>query len=216
MMKKQSMETCIKICFILITVIIFTGCFGRTKSPYVVDQFTLDYPSPVLPGLTSTHELIRIERFSVAQSFNSTAMVYKPQMYRLDTYPYSRWRVNPGDMMSDFLIRDIGKSLLFKGVFSYYSDEPVRFVLEGALEEFFESDEGPEGRAILTVNITFLDRTEREVSKKILFQKAYQFASPVKEKSPDGFTGGMSANMSHLSEALIKDLDNTLKARGKK
>jgi hypothetical protein len=54
------------------------------------------------------------------------------------------------------------------------------------------------------------------VSKKILFQKAYQFASPVKEKSPDGFTAGMSANMSNLSQALIKDLDNTLKARGQK
>lgn len=56
--------------------------------------------------------------FSVAQSFNSTAMVYKPQQNRLDSYPYSRWRVNPGDMVSDFLLRDIRKSLLFKGVFS--------------------------------------------------------------------------------------------------
>jgi ABC-type uncharacterized transport system auxiliary subunit len=215
-MKKEPLKRCIKICLIVITVITFTGCFGRTKQPYVVDQFTLDYPSPVLPGLASTPELVRIERFSVAQSFNSTAMIYKPQQYRLDAYPYSRWRVNPGDMVSDFLLRDIGKSLLFKGAFSYYSDEPVKYVIEGALEEFFESDEGPEGRAVLTVNITFLDRTEREVSKKILFQKAYQFASPVKEKSPDGFTAGMSANMSNLSRALINDLDNTLKARGKK
>ena len=215
-MKRGPMKRCITICFVLITAIIFTGCFGRTKHPYVIDQFTLDYPSPVLPGLTSTPELIRIERFSVAQSFSSTAMFYKPQQYRLDAYPYSRWRVNPGDMVSDFLLRDIGKSLLFKGVFSYYSDELVRYVIEGAIEEFFESDEGPEGRAVLTVNITFLDRTEREVSKKILFQKAYQFVSPVKEKSPDGFTSGMSANMSNLSQALIKDLDNTLKARGQK
>jgi ABC-type uncharacterized transport system auxiliary subunit len=216
MMKKEPMKRCIKICLILITVITFAGCFGRTKTPYVVDQFTFDYPSPVLPDLTSTPELIRIERFSVAQSFNSTAMIYKPQMYRLDAYPYSRWRANPGDMVSDFLIRDIRKSLLFKGVFSYFSDEPVKYVLEGTLEELYESDEGPEGRAVLSVNITFLDRTEREVSKKILFQKAYQFASPVKEKTPDGFTAGVSANMSRLAEALIKDLDNTLKTRWKK
>jgi ABC-type uncharacterized transport system auxiliary subunit len=215
-MKRGPMKRCITICFVLITAIIFTGCFSRTKHPYVIDQFTLDYPSPVLPGLTSTPELIRIERFSAAQSYSSTAMFYKPQQYRLDAYPYSRWRVNPGDMVSDFLLRDIGKSLLFKGVFSYYSDEPVRYVIEGAIEEFFESDEGPEGRAVLTVNITFLDRTERGVSRKILFQKAYQFASPVKEKSPDGLTAGMSANMSDLSQALIKDLDNTLKARGQK
>lgn len=89
-------------------------------------------------------------------------------------------------------------------------------MLEGAIEEFYESDEGPESKSVLAVNITFLDRTESGVSKKILFQKAYQFASPVKEKSPDGFTSGMSANMSNLSQALIKDLDNTLKARGQK
>lgn len=206
----------IKICLILITVITFSGCFGRTKSPYVIDQFILDYPSPALSGLTSTEELIRIERFSVAQSFNSTAMIYKPQMYRLDSYPYSRWRVNPGDLVTDFLVRDIRKSLLFKGVFSYYQDEPVRFVLEGAIEEFYESDEDAEGRAVLAVNITFLDRTERGISKKILFQKTYRFSSPLQEKSPDGFTKGMSANMSQLSHTLIKDLDDTLKTRGQK
>ncbi len=141
-------------------------------------------------------------------------MVYKTQMYRLDAYPYSRWRVYPGDMVSDFLLRDIRKSLLFKGVFSYYSDEPVRYILEGAIEEFFESDEGSESSAVLVVNITLLDRTEKAMSKKILFQKAYRFVSPVREKSPEGFTGGMSANMARLAEALIKDLDNTLKEKG--
>ena len=208
------MKRCITICLVLITAVIFTGCFGRTKQPYIVDQFTLEYPSPVLPGLTSTPATIRIERFSAAQSFNSTAMVYKTQMYRLDAYPYSRWRVYPGDMVSDFLLRDIRKSLLFKGVFSYYSDEPVRYILEGAIEEFFESDEGSESSAVLVVNITLLDRTEKAMSKKILFQKAYRFVSPVREKSPEGFTGGMSANMARLAEALIKDLDNTLKEKG--
>ncbi len=49
------MKRCITICLVLIIAVIFTGCFGRTKQPYIVDQFTLEYPSPVLPGLTSTH-----------------------------------------------------------------------------------------------------------------------------------------------------------------
>jgi cholesterol transport system auxiliary component len=211
-MKKYIIKTCVRAGLFFIIAVVFTGCFGRTKAPYVVDQFTLDYASPAIASLISINEFIRIERFSVAQSFNSTAMVYKPQAYRFDAYPYSRWRVNPGDLLSDFLIRDIRKTSLFKGVFSDYSDEPVRFVLEGAIEEFFESDEGP-NTAVLVVNVTLLDRKEKEITKKLLFQKTYRFATPLQERSPEGLAKGMSSAMAFFSEQLIKDLDSTFKTK---
>ena len=82
---------------------------------------------------------------------------------------YSRWRVNPGDMTGDFLIRDLRKAALFKEVFSYHSDEPVRFILEGAIDEFFESDEGPASNAIFVINVTLLDMHEKEITRKAPF-----------------------------------------------
>ena len=210
-MKNDFLRIYIKAGIVFVVLVLFAGCLQRTKAPYVFEHFTFDYPSPVVSGLTSINGLIRVERFSVAHSFNSMAMVFKPQAYRFDSYSDSRWRVNPGDMTGDFLIRDLRKAALFKEVFSYHSDEPVRFILEGAIDEFFESDEGPASNAIFVINVTLLDMHEKEITRRLRFHKTYRYASAINEKSPEGFAKGMSANMALFSEQLIKDLNTALK-----
>jgi len=210
-MKNDFLRIYIKAGIVLIIMAFFTGCFQRTKAPYVVEHFTFDYSSPVVSGLTPIDELIRIERFSVAHSFNSMAMIFKPQAYRFDSYSDSRWRINPGDMTGDFLIRDLRQAAFFKQVFSYRSDEPVRFILEGAIDELFESDERPAGNAIFVINITLLDTNEKEITRRVRFHKTYRYAKALDEKSPEGFAKGMSANMALFSEQLIKDLNSVLK-----
>ena len=210
-MKKDLLKICVKSGIIIIVLVLFAGCFERTKAPYVYKRFTFDYASPAVSDLTSINGLIRVERFSVAHSFNSMAMVFKPQAYRFDSYPYSRWSVNPGDMTGDFLIRDLRKAGLFKEVFSYRSDEPVRFVLEGAIDEFFESDEGSASNAVFVINVTLLDVREKEITRKLRFSKTYRYSSALDARSPEGLARAMSSNMALFSEQLIKDLNSTLK-----
>jgi cholesterol transport system auxiliary component len=211
MMKNDYLRMFMKAGIVFIVLVLAVGCFQRTKTPYVVEHFTFDYSSPSVSGLTPTDGLIRIERFSVAHSFDSMAMVFKPQAYRFDSYSGSRWRVNPGDMTGDFLIRDLRKAALFKQVFSYHSDEAVRFILEGAVEEFYESDEGTASNAIFVINVTLLDMREKEMTRKLRFHKTYRYAGAIDAKSPEGFAKGMSANMALFSEQLIKDLNSALK-----
>jgi len=211
MMKKAFLRIYIKAGIVFVVLVLFTGCFQRTKAPYVVEYFTLDYSSPVVADLTSVDGLMRMERFSVAQSFNSTAMAFKPQAYRFDSYQNSRWKVSPGDMTGDFLIRDLRKAALFKQIFSYQSDEPVRFILEGAIEEFFESDEGSASNAIFVINVTLIDMNEKEITRRLRFHKTYQYSKALDGRSPEGFAKGMSANIALFSEQLIKDLNFALK-----
>lgn len=210
-MKNGFLRIYIKAGIVFVVLVLFAGCLQRTKAPYVYKRFTFDYSSPVVSDLTSINGLIRVERFSVAHAFNSMAMIFKPQAYRFDSYPYSRWSVNPGDMTGDFLIRDLRNAALFKEVFSYHSDEPVRFVLEGAIDEFFESDEGPASNAIFVINVMLLDMHEKEITRRLRFHKTYRYASTINEKSPEGFAKGMSSNMALFSEQLIKDLNTALK-----
>jgi len=210
MMKNGLLRTYMKIGIVFIVLVSLTGCFQRTKAPYVVEHFTLDYSSPLIAGLTPVDGLIRVERFSVAHAFDNMAMVFKPQAYRFDAYSDSRWRVNPGDMTSDFLIRDLRKAALFKEVFSYQSDGRVRFILEGAIEEFYESDDGPASNAILVVNVTLFDMREKEITGRLRFHKTYRYSRVLDERSPEGFAKGMSANMVLFSEQLIKDLNSAL------
>ncbi len=198
------------LCVALLAALVLSGCLPGAKAPLLIEQYTLEYTSPSLGGTPPTNEAIRIDRFSVAQSYNSTAMVYKPAPYRLASYNANRWRVNPADIVTDYLSRDLRNSGAFQGVFSYRNAENTRFVLEGGVEEFLEVDEQNTGRALLIVITTLLDTKEKEITKQIVFQRTYRFEEPLKEQSPEALARGMSNAMARLSEQLLKDLVGSL------
>jgi ABC-type uncharacterized transport system auxiliary subunit len=189
------------------------GCFSRPKPAYMIDQYTLDYPAPVVAGLKALDESIKVERFSVSQSYNSQAMVYRTQPFKLAVYNYSRWRVSPGDMATDYLLRDLRKTNVFKAVYSYHDAERSRFVVEGGVEEFLESADKNGFRAILSLNVSLLDMQGKEVSERLLFQRHYQFQEPIREHSPEEFARGMSVNISRFSEQLAKELHEAVTER---
>ncbi|HVN96834.1 MAG TPA: ABC-type transport auxiliary lipoprotein family protein [Syntrophorhabdaceae bacterium] len=211
-MKRHTRKLSSNVCLFLIIALSFTGCLGRTKVPYSVDRYTLDYERPVIGGLTSVNEFIRVDRFSVAQSFNSTAMVYKPSQYRFDQYPYGLWIVNPGDLVSDLLIRDLRDCGLFKGVLRYDADEPVRYVLQGSIEDFYEADEAASSHAVLHVSIMIVDKGGKQGHDEPIFQKTYRFEAPLPGRSPGDLAGGLSSAMALFSGGLIKDLNSFFKA----
>lgn len=196
---------------------LIAGCFGRTKPPYVIDQYTLDYTSAVTAkGPAQFDELIRVERFSVAPAFNTTAMVIKTRPYRYDTYNYSRWRVNPADMVSGFILRDITGAGLFKGTYSSYDSDLSRYILDGHIDEFCESTETSPDKALLSVRVTLLDTAQKNPVEQVVFQKQYTHSVPTGGHSPDGLAAGLSEAMKKLSEQIVGDIRIALKDRAGK
>ncbi len=196
-----------------ILVMAAAGCFSRSKPAYLVEQFTIDYPPPAATGLGILNDSIKVERFSVSQSFNSQAMVYRSQPFTLSTYNYSRWRVNPADMVTDYLVRDLRSAAVFRAFYSYRDPDRSRFVVEGGVEEFLESDDKSGLKAILSLNVSLLDRKGKEITDRLLFQKHYRFEEPIREHSPEEFARGMSLNMSRFSAQLAKDLREAVEAK---
>jgi len=186
------------------------GCLGRTKPPYVSDQYTLDYAPPAPSAQLPVNELIRVERFSVAPAFNSTAMVIRTGQYRFDTYNYSRWRVNPADMVSGFILRDITRTGMFKGTYFYYDSDLSRYILEGYVDDFCEST-GDSPKALLSVRITLLDTDEKNPVKQVVFQKQYSASVPMNDRSPDGLAAALSEAMKGVSGQLLSDINLALK-----
>jgi cholesterol transport system auxiliary component len=178
---------------------------GCGKPPVMVHKYLLEYPAPEVPRHPRVPEGLRVELFAVAQAFNSPAMAYRSESYKSETYHYHRWRVNPGNLVTDFLLRDLRQAGLFKAVFGYDSTARPRFVLEGAVEEFQEKDEGEVWHAALALNITLLDTTEEEITRKVVFQKNYRGAEPLADKTPKGLADAMSRAMQKVSQAIILD-----------
>ncbi len=143
--------------FLLGIAIWTSGCSLGEKRTQGVRQYILEYPPPTAEGLVQTKDLIKVERFSVAQAFNTTAMLYRDIPFTLNSDPYNRWKVNPGEMVSDYLIRDLRRMNLFRAVYSYHDLVETRYVLQGHVEDFLEMDEIRSAKAVLGMNVTLLD-----------------------------------------------------------
>jgi ABC-type uncharacterized transport system auxiliary subunit len=178
---------------------------GCGKPPMLVKQYILEYPAPVTGGKAKIPAAVKVELFSVAQAFNTTAMVYQPRPFQSQSYNYSRWRANPGYLVTDYLIRDLRESGLFKAVFGPDSSGEHRFKLEGGVAEFQEVDAVDGWKASLALTVTLLDTTQAELPQRVVFQKNYRLQEPLPEKTPQGLAQGMSCAMEQLSARIIND-----------
>ena len=186
--------------------LLLTGCVAGGKAPIVIDQYILEYPPPAIEGLQPLNQAVSVGRFAVAQAFNTPMMVYRTGPYAYYTDYYNRWRVNPGDMVTDYLLRDLKRSGLFKAVFSYRDTEDARFLIQGNIEDFLGSREGGTSEAILTVYITLLDTSQPEVTKKVVFQKRYRHVRMLDNDSAVSLAKGMSEAMETVSKEALKDI----------
>jgi ABC-type uncharacterized transport system auxiliary subunit len=209
-MKKDGIRNFGKIGILLLFVFIITGCFSRSKPAYMIEHYMFEYASPAAGGLTALSESIKVERFSVNQSFNTQSMVYKPYPFKFKTYNYSRWRVNPADMVTDYLLRDLRNTNLFLAVFSHHDIEKARFIIEGQVQDFLEVAYKNDISTILSVSISLLDVNRKEITGRIVFQRQYKFQEQIREHTPEEFAKGMSINMSRLSEQLVKDIHKAI------
>ncbi len=181
------------------------GC-GSAKSTYTVRQYLLDYSPPAPSGLPNTGEVIRVEMFSTAQAYSSTAMLYRPSAFELDSYSRERWRVTPGEMVTDLLLRDLRQSGAFMAVLSYDDPGEGRFTLTGTVVEFLEDDGAGGPVARLSVDVTLLDAAQREIAGRIVFQKTYAVREPMTEKTALSLAGSMSQSMKTFSGELVADI----------
>jgi ABC-type uncharacterized transport system auxiliary subunit len=193
-----------RLLYLLAAFIIITGCGG--KSTYVVQQYLLDYSPPALTGLAKTNEVLRLEPFSTAQAFTGTAMFYRPSPFELSSYSRERWRVIPGDMVTDFLLRDLRNAGMFTAVLAYEDPGEGRYVVTGTVAEFLEVDGRDGPRARLSVDVTFLDTTQREITKRVVFQRTYTVEEAMKDKSARALAESMSGAMKKFSVELTVDI----------
>ena len=187
-----------------------SGCSFGTKTTYSVNQYTFEYLSPILSEFVQINELIKVEKFSVAHAFDTSAIIYRdgPNLRNID--PYNRWRTKPGDMVTDFLIRDLRHSGLFQAVFSYNQNEETRYLLEGQVNEFLESREKDGLNAVLSLNITFLDLSKKEMTEKVVFQRDYRYTEPLETETYGGLAQAMSKAMEKFSKQMMMDLHQAM------
>jgi ABC-type uncharacterized transport system auxiliary subunit len=198
--------------FIVICFFVFQGCANSGKPRYEVENYLLDYPAPTFEKKAQLDTTIRIYRFTIASAYNTQNMIFRTDDYTLDFFNYNRWAVNPADMIADTLLRDMQASGLFRAVFSRYTVEETRFLLQGGINDFFLRI-GKNGKvAVISMEITLKDSLRQETTKRIVFQKKYGHEELLIDQSPNGYCQAMSKALMNLSQQITTDVYKAIKA----
>ena len=214
-MKRKNITAGIFIGLLLLSFVV-SGCGGNSGKPkHQVEQYMLNYQSPVWENMARLDATIRFDRFTVFAGFNNTAMMFRPDDFRIDSFNYNRWAVNPADMIADNLLRDMWSSGLFIAVFPRHAVEEGRYILQAAVEEFFLGRGNEEKSAVLNLTVTLKDSQERDSTKRILFQKKYRHSRKLADPSPRGYCEAMSLALQAVSRSIIADAYEAIKAAAK-
>jgi len=192
------------LCFLLLQ-----GCFPTGSALRPIEFYVLEYASPAPKGEHVDTE-VKVGRFSAVRLYDSAAMVYRPESYKVASYNYNKWRASPGDMVSDYLARDFQNSGLFRAVFSYHQPEAARFVVNGTVEEFAEMREDGTWKACLGLRVTLLDMSRAALTEQVVIQKEYRVSEAMGGESPEAFAAGMSAAMAEASAEIIADVNSAI------
>ncbi|PKN70332.1 MAG: hypothetical protein CVU54_05630 [Deltaproteobacteria bacterium HGW-Deltaproteobacteria-12] len=196
----------VKSLLLLLSFAVVAGCVGGGKPQAPVENYLLDYPAPTFEKRTKIDDTIRVSRFTTATVYNNHSMIFRQDNYALDSFNYSRWAVNPADMLGDNLLRDLQASGFFRAVFPRYVVDEGRYIVQGGIEEFFLRIDNKGKSAVISLAITLKDTKQREAGKRIMFQKRYSREETLPEQSPRGYCQAMSFGWQKLSPQIIDDV----------
>jgi ABC-type uncharacterized transport system auxiliary subunit len=193
------------------SLLMIIGCAGSGKPQYEVENYLLSYSAPSWDKPEKLNTSVKFNRFSIAAAYNSANMIFSNDSYSLDTFNYSRWAVNPADMIADSLLRDMRASGFFQAVFSRHETDEGSFLISGGIEEFYLRMEKGDKTAVISISVSLKDTREKETGKSILFQKKYFREEPLQESSPRGYCQAASKAMRIISEQITNDIYTAVK-----
>jgi len=207
------MKATVKIGFLCLAVACCcTACLFPRQPANKISHYTLEYDPPQqAAGLQPLAYTLSVQPFTVAAVYNTRRIVYRDASFKREEYVYHAWRASPGELVADFLRRDLQQAGLFQAVLPYGSSAGGRYLLEGSVDQFLESEMRDLWEAALTLTITLLDGAAVDSSKRILFQKTYSSRTACEHKNPQSFVAAMSRAMAGLSAAVSRDVYDALK-----
>jgi ABC-type uncharacterized transport system auxiliary subunit len=188
------------------------ACMNLKQPAKKIDYYTLEYPSPQIGALPPLPYVIRVDRFTTASPYNTSQIIYRNQSFETNAYVYHKWQSTPGAFVTTLVNRDLKNSGLFKAILNPESQFSSSYIIEGTVDEFFEWDTPDAWKAVLGVSIILTKKNTEEISNTILFQKTYHQTQRCRLKHPKAVAEAMSRALSKISEEMIKDVYDCLKA----
>ncbi len=193
----------ILLCLVIFLLFSTYSCLDFKQPNPDIRYYTLEYGSPEYTGKAQRPYIIKLENFKISPVYDTTNIIYRKEAYERDSYTYYRWRVNPSDLVTYLVGRDLKSSGLFKGVvLPGERNRDTSFRVEGIIDEFYELDGTREWNGVLSISISV---TPEENGKNV-FQKTYKAAEKCEKKNPASLAEALSKAMEKISSEITEDL----------
>lgn len=195
----MSMQT---ITVVLAAAMIASGCSLSRPAP-VKQSFLLDAARTGATQPKAFAGVLRVNRFTVAQSFNGRAMVYRADDQRFEVDFYNEFLALPATMMTERATSWLAAARLFDTVVPMTSGMDTHYLLEAEVTDFygdFRSANDP--RAVLAARF-FL---AREASGRVLYERAIARSVPIAGAGAAQLVRGLEQALSETLAQLEADL----------
>jgi len=195
------------LCLLLLGLIY--GCAGKQKQRQTIEFYNLHYAPPGPVTQSPLPFIIAVSKFKTVPPYNSTRIIYSKNNFTQNKYYYHQWIMNPEEMVTHFMARDLRESKIAQAIL--VSDSLLAtHQLNGIVEQFYEQDSKEQWNAVLSITITLIKKNESDAAKRICYQKNYKAISPCEEKNPFGLAQAMSMAMADISGMIISDMYEAL------
>ena len=199
--------------FVFSGALALSACVGRTPNPNAdIQYYTLETTSPLLKDLSPLPVAIRVEKFDVSALYDTDRLIYRESAFKRNAYNYHRWRVNPGAMVTDILVRDMVVSELFDSIRISGSRFAADYVLEGTVEQFLELDQEENWQAALTLIVALIKEATPDRNAVPAFQRRYEAVETCRNENPKAVVEALSRAMAAVSEQIIRDIHRHVSA----
>ncbi|MCZ7586454.1 MAG: ABC-type transport auxiliary lipoprotein family protein [Deltaproteobacteria bacterium] len=178
------------------------GCFNIQREHKEVFYYQLEYDPPRLDVSPHKDVVVRVSNFNVAPSYQSQKILYSTSTLKRKMYDYHLWVVNPGDMLTDLIMRDLISSGVYQAVVDMRSSVNPNYELEGIVERIYEKDHEDTWNSVLYLRCVFFSY---HGGKHVLFQKEYQEAVPAATRDPNAVVAAMSEAARRVSRRVQVD-----------
>lgn len=194
--------------------LLLSGCTAALKQPNPqVQYYTLEYETApaAVPARPAIAAVLMVDRLEVAPAYTGNRIIYRDREFRQNAYAYHKWRAAPGELVSHYLVRDLGRSGLFTAVLPSAGGTLKTHVLHGTLEDFLEWDTADSCEARLTLNLTLEKLSETAIASRIIFQERFEARTACRRKEPEAVARALSEAMADISGQVIRKIHSSLK-----
>lgn len=174
------------------------ACASTPKTRY----YALRTPSAPAAATPRTNFILQVERFDVPDLLLDNRIIYYTSPTQLNFHEYHRWSSDPGNLLSEVVMKFFAGTGLFEQVYAYPSPVRADYTLRGRvldLEELkYDTDDGGKsGSARLGLKLDLLQSQE----DKVVWSARLEQTEPIQKNNVQGAVDAMNI----VAERLLRN-----------